>query len=137
MSRKPLFAGNDYIHQLKIICDVVGSPTEHELGFITSSKARRFMQGMRKKAKVPWSEVYPKYENQEAFGLIDMMLQFDPRKRLSVEEALSHSYMESLHHPDDEPVCEKPFEFKFDDRTELTKPRLQELMYKQALFFHP
>ena len=30
MSRKPLFAGNDYIHQLKIICDVVGSPTEHD-----------------------------------------------------------------------------------------------------------
>ena len=69
MSRKPLFAGNDYIHQLKIICDVVGSPTEQELGFITSSKARRFMQGMRKKGKVPWSEVYPKYENQEAFWL--------------------------------------------------------------------
>ena len=137
MSRKPLFAGNDYIHQLKIICDVVGSPTEQELGFITSSKARRFMQGMRKKAKVPWSEVYPKYENKEAFGLIDKMLQFDPRKRISVEGALAHSYMESLHHPDDEPVCEKPFEFRFDDRTELTKPRLQELMYEQALFFHP
>ena len=28
MSRKPLFPGNDYIHELKIICDVVGSPTE-------------------------------------------------------------------------------------------------------------
>ena len=29
------------------------------------------------------------------------------------------------------------FEFKFDDATELTKSRLQELMYEQALAFHP
>jgi serine/threonine protein kinase len=137
MSRKPLFPGNDYIHELKIICDVVGSPTEQELGFITSSKARRFMQGMRKKSKVPWSEVYPKYENKLAFKLIDDMCQFDPRKRITVEGALAHPYMESLHHPDDEPSCERPFEFKFDDTTELTKPRLQELMYQQALAFHP
>ena len=95
------------------------------------------MQGMRKKAKVPWSEVYPKYENKQAFALIDEMCQFDPRKRITVEDALAHPYMESLHHPDDEPSCEVPFEFKFDDSTELTKTRLQELMYEQALAFHP
>ena len=137
MNRKPLFPGNDYIHQLKIICDCLGSPAESELGFITSSKARRFMEGMRKKKKVPWREVFPKYENSGAFQMLEDVLKFDPRARLSVEQALSHPYLESLHHPDDEPTCDEPFEFHFDDNTELKKRRLQELMYAQSLHFHP
>ena len=137
MNRKPLFPGNDYIHQLKIICDCRGSPAESELGFITSSKARRFMEGMRKKEKVPWREVFPKYENSAAFQMLEDVLKFDPRARMSVEQALSHPYLESLHHPDDEPTCDEPFEFHFDDNKELKKKRLQELMYAQSLHFHP
>eukprot|EP00945_MAST-04E_sp_MAST-4E-sp1_P001112 g1112.t1 len=137
IARKPLFPGNDYIHELKIICDVLGSPSESELGFITSSKARRFMDGMRKKKKVPWKEVFPKYENKDAFELLERMCVFDPRGRISVEDALAHPYMESLHHPEDEPVAEKQFEFRFNDKTELTKKRLQDLMYEQSLHFHP
>ena len=92
---------------------------------------------MRKKKKVPWREVFPKYENSGAFQMLEDVLKFDPRARLSVEQALSHPYLESLHHPDDEPTCDEPFEFHFDDNTELKKRRLQELMYAQSLHFHP
>ena len=54
-------------------------------------------------------KVYPKYVTvqpgppvcDEAFDLLDKMLQFDPRKRLSVEDALRHPYLKTLHHEDD------------------------------------
>jgi len=142
MGRKPLFPGNDYIHQLRIIQDVVGKPSEEELGFITSDKAKRFMEKQRVKEKVPWDKVYPKYVTvqpgppvcDEAFDLLDKMLQFDPRKRLSVEDALRHPYLKTLHHEDDEPVCEKPFKFDFK-KDDLTKSRLQEKMYEVAMGF--
>merc|ERR1711904_195847 len=45
LGRKPLFPGDDYIHQLQIICDKLGTPHEDELAFVTSEKAKRFMKG--------------------------------------------------------------------------------------------
>jgi len=99
------------------------------------------MEKQRAKDKVPWSEVYPAYltepgppTSDHAFDLLDSMLQFDPRKRCSVEDALAHPYLSTLHHVDDEPECETPFKFEFK-QSDLTKKRLQELMYDVAMGF--
>jgi serine/threonine protein kinase len=40
LGRKPLFPGDDYIHQLQIISDILGTPSDKELEFVTSEKAR-------------------------------------------------------------------------------------------------
>ncbi len=50
----------------------------------------------------------------QALDLIDRMLVFDPTKRITVEEALEHPYLASLHDVSDEPVCPTPFTFDFD-----------------------
>ena len=42
------------------------------------------------------------------------MLVFDPTKRITVEQALEHPYLASLHDVSDEPVCPTPFTFDFD-----------------------
>lgn len=42
------------------------------------------------------------------------MLMFDPLKRISIEEALAHPYLESLHQEDDEPTTEEVSGFDFD-----------------------
>ena len=57
LGRKPLFPGDDYIHQLQIICDIIGTPTEEELEFVTSEKAKRFMRGQPFKPKVPLAKM--------------------------------------------------------------------------------
>ena len=44
LGRKPLFAGNDYIHQLKLIMEVVGTPDLDELWFVSNAKARKFVE---------------------------------------------------------------------------------------------
>lgn len=46
--------------------------------------------------------------------LIDKMLVFDPTKRITVEKALEHPYLASLHDVSDEPICSTSFEFDFD-----------------------
>ena len=48
-----------------------------------------------------------------------------------MEEALAHPYLSTLHHEDDEPSAEQPFKFQFK-QTDLTKKRLQELMYEHT-----
>ena len=40
LGRKPLFPGKDYIHQMRLIVEVLGSPNEEDCAFIQSTKAR-------------------------------------------------------------------------------------------------
>jgi serine/threonine protein kinase len=37
--------------------------------------------------------------------LLERLLEFDPAKRITVEEALEHPYLEAYHEPEDE-VCQ-------------------------------
>jgi p38 MAP kinase len=44
-----------------------------------------------------------------AIGLLEMMLVFDPRIRVSASEALTHPYLALYHDPEDEPEAERQF----------------------------
>lgn len=140
LGRKPLFPGDDYIHQLQIISDVLGTPSEQDLDFVTSDKALRFMKSQPVKPKVPFSTLYPLAPegsaNPQALDLLDKMLHFNPSKRITINQALQHPYMESLHNPDDEPECKEEFDFAFENAT-LSKELIQELIYAEMCHFHP
>ena len=43
------------------------------------------------------------------------MLNFDPAKRITCEEALNHPYLQVWHDLADEPVCPDKFDFGFED----------------------
>eukprot|EP01029_Cantina_marsupialis_P012388 TRINITY_DN2733_c0_g1_i1.p1 TRINITY_DN2733_c0_g1~~TRINITY_DN2733_c0_g1_i1.p1 ORF type:complete len:366 (+),score=90.65 TRINITY_DN2733_c0_g1_i1:120-1217(+) len=135
LGRKPLFPGDDYIHQLQIITDILGTPTGSELDFITSDRARRFMEGQPFKPKVPFKKIYKK-ANPMALELLEKMLELNPNRRITVEEALKHPYMASLYNPKDEPLCEDTFNFDFED-AELKKEILQRQIYQEIGVFHP
>ncbi|RHZ14506.1 hypothetical protein DYB28_012537 [Aphanomyces astaci] len=114
LGRKPMFPGDDYIHQLQIICDKLGTPTEDELHF-----ARRFMKSQPNKPKIPLDRLFPNVK-PNALDLLDKMLVFDPSKRISVEEVDARGT--------NWPKCStKPFSFEFE-KENLTKRRLQELI---------
>ena len=50
-----------------------------------------------------------------AVDLLEQMLVFDPKKRITAGEALSHSYLAPYHDPADEPVAEEKFDWSFND----------------------
>jgi mitogen-activated protein kinase 1/3 len=64
------------------------------------------------------------------------MLHFNPNKRYTIEQCISHPYFETLHNPEEEPICEASFDWTFDD-IELTKDNLQSIIYDESLIFHP
>lgn len=57
------------------------------------------------------------------------MLTFNPHKRITVESALAHPYLDQYYDPEDEPEAQKPFTFEeeFDD---YPKEKLKELIYE-------
>jgi len=135
LGRTPLWPGKDYINQMALIFNQIGTPAEDDLHFITNKKAYEYILRLKKKAKKPWAEKFPNV-NPLALDLLDKMLVFNPHGRISVDEALKHEYLEELHIPETETECEETFDFTFEDDLN-TKEALQDYMYEEIYYFRP
>ena len=67
-----------------------------------------------------------------ALDLLEKMLVFDPRTRISATEALSHEYLAPYHDPTDEPVAAEVFDWSFND-ADLPVDTWKVMMYSEIL----
>ncbi|KAL4015055.1 mitogen-activated protein kinase-like protein MMK2 [Cucumis melo var. makuwa] len=135
MHRQPLFPGKDYVHQLKLITELIGSPDESSLGFLRSDNPKRYFRHLPHFPKQQFSSKFPTM-SPAAIDLLEKMLVFDPTKRITVDEALSHPYLAPLHDINEEPVCPRPFSFDFEQPT-YTEENIKELVWRESLAFNP
>lgn len=70
-----------------------------------------------------------------ALDLLERMLVFDPRKRITAAEGLAHEYLAPYHDPTDEPVANEPFDWSFND-ADLPVDTWKVMMYSEILDFH-
>jgi len=135
ISGRPLFPGRDYHHQLTLILDVLGTPTMEDFYGIKSRRARDYIRSLPFKRKIQFREMFPK-ANPLALDLMDKLLAFNPTRRITVEDALAHPYLEAYHDPEDEPLSAPIPEnfFDFDYRREqLTKEELKKLIHDEVM----
>ena len=78
----------------------------------------RFVQSLPVCQKKNFAEAFPKVDPL-ALDLMEKMLNFDPLRRMTATEALSHPYLSEFHDPEDEPVAESTFDWSSLDH-ELT-----------------
>ncbi|XP_040990335.1 mitogen-activated protein kinase 2-like [Juglans microcarpa x Juglans regia] len=135
VTREPLFPGKDYVHQLRLITELTGSPDDASLGFLRSDNARRYVRQLPQCRKQQFSARFPSM-SPGALDLLEKMLVFDPNKRITVEDALCHPYMSSLHDNNDEPVCPRPFSFDFEQPSS-TEEEIKELIWRESVKFNP
>ncbi|KAJ4970660.1 hypothetical protein NE237_003759 [Protea cynaroides] len=135
IKREPLFPGKDYIQQLRLITELLGSPEDSDLGFLRSDNARKYVKQLPRFLKQPFSKKFPNV-SRSAIDLAEKMLVFDPSKRITVEEALNHPYLSSLHEINEEPICPSPFNFDFE-RSSLSEEDIKELIWRESLNFNP
>lgn len=100
----PLFPGKDYIDQLALILEVVGTPDNDQYFYIKSRRARHHMKSLPFHVRKDFRVMFPE-ANPLALDLIDRLLVFDPTSRMTVEEALMHPYVANYHEPLDEPTA--------------------------------
>ncbi|XP_057477266.1 mitogen-activated protein kinase 6-like [Actinidia eriantha] len=134
-TREPLFPGKDYVQQLRLITELLGSPDETSLGFLRSDNARRYIKQFPRYPKQQFSSRFPNM-SPLAVDLLEKMLVFDPSKRVTVDEALCHPYLSSLHDINDEPICTNPFSFDFEQPS-FTEENIKELIWRESLKFNP
>jgi serine/threonine protein kinase len=135
LGRKPLFPGSDYLNQLSLISNVLGTPSQEDIEKIGSAKARDYVLKMPFRKKVPFSKLYPK-ASTAAIDLLERMLTFDPDKRITVNEALAHPYLASLHDPNDEPTCPQVFDFQFEAQP-LGRRDVRALIFEEICNYYP
>ncbi|KAG5532197.1 hypothetical protein RHGRI_026730 [Rhododendron griersonianum] len=137
LTGKPLFPGKNVVQQLDLMTDLLGTPSSESIARIRNEKARRYMNNMAKKPRVPFSQKFPNADPL-ALRLLERLLAFDPRNRCSAEEALADPYFFSLTNMEDEPSTQPipKLEFEFERRN-LTKDSIRELIYREILEYHP
>jgi len=137
LARAPLFPGEDYIAQLRLICDKLGRPDDADLDFVTSDRARRFISSLPQKAPQNLKDSFPNFsEETDALDLLRKMLEFHPDRRITIEKALQHPFLLSLHNSDDEPVSDVTFSFDFENE-DLSREQVKELIWKEVREMHP
>lgn len=135
LSGRPLFPGRDYHHQLSLILEVLGTPSLDDFYAISSLRSRDYIRSLPFCKRKNFATLFPNAEPL-ALDLLERLLAFSPRKRITVEEALAHPYLEPYHDPSDEPDAE-PLDPSFFDadfaKDSLSRAELKKLIYQEIM----
>ncbi|CRH03837.1 mitogen-activated protein kinase 1, putative [Plasmodium relictum] len=116
LSGKPLFRGNSTMNQLEKIIEIIGKPNRRDIEDIKSPFAETIISSFVDNKKKSLSDVFHK-ASKESLDLLQKLLQFNPSKRISAENALKHKYVEQFHSIIDEPICKKVITIPINDST--------------------
>ena len=119
---------NEKADQLNIIFDVIGSPDEESMGFVSDPNAVLYLKSLsqKKKNKINFKAKFPG-SSEESLDLLQKMLIFDPKKRITVQESLEHPFFESIRDKSKEEEATFNLEFEFEDDNNLTIEKLRNL----------
>lgn len=121
--------------QLNVILEVVGTPGEDDLHFITDAKAITYLKSFKQRERKSLGLVYP-HSHAALIELIERMVVFDPFKRISLEEAISHPYFDEVRESAKERVAEVPADFEFELIEDITVDTLREYFIKEISMYN-
>ena len=67
--------------------------------------------------------------SDDALDLLKSLLQFNPNKRLTAEQALRHPYVAQFHNPEDEPNCNRKINIPIDDNQKFSIREYRNKLY--------
>jgi len=121
---------------MMMITNLIGKPEAALIDQIEDNDNRTFMRQLPSNRGKDFNELF-RGANDHGIDLIKKMLTFDPVRRITIDEALAHPYMERLHFEDDEPTGEPVCDFDFDfELFSLKIPEYKELIYEEIKLYH-
>lgn len=108
---------------------MIGTPeTEDQTSWISHEKALKYIQSFPKREKLDLLEKYPGTEDA-GLALLEKMLIFNPKLRITAEEALQDPYFDEIRIPEQEDQIPEEFSLPFDE-AELSEEELKNLLIK-------
>ncbi|OMJ77134.1 hypothetical protein SteCoe_23361 [Stentor coeruleus] len=128
ISGKVLFPGTSTLNQLDRIMEVTGRPTNEDLTDIPPSMIS-MLENLNANKNRDLSILLGTTDT-DALDLVSKLLQFNPRKRLTAEEALEHPYVSDFHDPDEELCCPYTIRISLDDNVKLSIKEYRDRIYQ-------
>eukprot|EP00742_Colponemidia_sp_Colp-10_P002204 GILJ01002356.1.p1 GENE.GILJ01002356.1~~GILJ01002356.1.p1 ORF type:complete len:371 (-),score=65.01 GILJ01002356.1:264-1340(-) len=127
---KPIFPGTSTMNQLDRIMEVTGRPTPQDIEAIRSPFAATMLESLPPAKPKALAELFPS-ASSDALDLLRCLLQFNPNKRITAEEALRHPYVSQFHNADDEPACDHVIRIPIDDNVKYSIQDYRENLYAE------
>ena len=127
---KPMFPGTSTIDQLSKIISITGRPSSRDIDDISSPFAGQILDSITDVPKKTLKGTYPS-ASKEAIDLMKKLLAFNPKDRLSAEEALKHPYLEDFSDPENEPSYNGTIKISVDDNTKLSLGEYRQQLYAE------
>jgi mitogen-activated protein kinase 15 len=132
LTGKPIFPGTSTMNQLDRIMEVTGRPSPEDIEAIKSPFAATMLESLPKGRERPLNEMFPS-ASPEALDLLRICVNFNPSKRPSANDGLSHPYVLQFHNPEDEFDCDRPISIPIDDNIKLTVQDYRDRLYNEVL----
>ncbi|KAK8795717.1 hypothetical protein WA158_000373 [Blastocystis sp. Blastoise] len=134
IGRKIMFKGDNYMLQLESIIKKLGSPSDEDMSFISNEKGKLFVSRLKGYPKVNYETMFPGI-NPLAADLLERLLCFDPRKRITAGEALCHPYFSDIREPETEITAET--KFIYEENKPMNREELKHKFLVEILYYHP
>eukprot|EP00475_Leptophrys_vorax_P042663 TRINITY_DN80490_c0_g1_i1.p1 TRINITY_DN80490_c0_g1~~TRINITY_DN80490_c0_g1_i1.p1 ORF type:complete len:622 (+),score=126.85 TRINITY_DN80490_c0_g1_i1:188-2053(+) len=160
LQRRPIFPGNtcypltaedgkdweNNYDQLNVIFNVLGTPNEDDIDAMNHEKAEAYLRSLAQKTPQDLRLLY-KSASKQALDFLKLLLEFNPKKRLTAEEALDHPFLKEVRaqwsHLTNIGIGLKPIRFEFEDY-EMTIEELKGVIVDeskhfqvQGFYYHP
>jgi serine/threonine protein kinase len=129
---KAIFPGKSTINQVELIIQLMGKPNPRDLESINAATDYSIIESMSARKKYSFSQFF-KGASKEALDFLKRTLVFDPKKRLTAEQALKHPYVKQFHNPEEEIVCDKIIKLPISDAQKLSIKEYRDALYNDIL----
>ncbi|XP_073256948.1 extracellular signal-regulated kinase 2-like isoform X1 [Porites lutea] len=129
---KPLFPGTSTLDQIEKIMTVIPTPSRQDIDSIKSQYSLSVLDRMACKPKRSLEEMIPTAP-PDGIDLLRKLLQFNPDKRLTAEQALTHPFVARFHNPEEEPAMDYDVIPALDDDVQLTVEEYRVKLYESII----
>ena len=120
--------------QLNVIFDVIGTPAEEEMSFVTDSKALEYLKTFLPRKRTDFKTRYPA-AGDDALDLLNKMLVLNPFFRITVDDCLNHPYLAAVRDKAMETTAPETIKLEFENEKDLDEKRLRKLFLDEVTYY--
>ena len=112
-----LFTPHNFIEHIKRMVEIFGTPDEDFWSYVDNEIARKYVLELGFFPKRRISQFIAGVKDPATLDLLDRLLEFDPRRRITIDEAFRHPYFAKVMDVSDvrpPPKDEADFSFEYD-----------------------
>jgi len=122
--------------QLNMIFNLLGTPNEAEITQLERDDAKRYIACFAKRPGEGLGARFPNADDDARF-VLERMLRFCPRDRITVVEALQHKLFKEMKDPQKETTASTLITLEFEREPDLDETLLRQYFAKEIQRYHP